>query len=85
MVRDPIWQILRDQGRNMSWLARQTGYKHGTVRRISCGYLKPSAAFRRKCAIAMSMSERYLFVSNLDGPEINAKVEGRERELSRAG
>lgn len=69
-MRDPIWALLADQGRNMKWLARVTGYRHSYVRRIACGASKPSGAFRRACVRALETPESALFFAeNYDDSE----------------
>lgn len=67
-MRDPVWALLADQGRNMKWLARVTGYRHSYVRRIACGASRPSSAFRAACAKALDVPEASLFFAeNYDG------------------
>lgn len=58
---DPLWTILRHQGRDMGWLASRTGYSHSHVRAIASGRFKPSADFRSKAAFAMDLPESVLF------------------------
>ncbi len=58
---DMIWTILKEQGRNKLWLARQIGYSHGFVRRVSCGAANASPEFRRRCAKALGLPESILF------------------------
>lgn len=58
---DPVWRILKHQGRGLEWLARKTGYAHLTVRAIACGARRPTAEFRAKCADALDMPEDVLF------------------------
>ena len=61
-MRDPIWAILRAQGRHMGWLAEQLGYSHGFVRLVACGKRPPTAEFQRRCAHALSIPASILFV-----------------------
>lgn len=61
-MRDPIWGILKYQGRSMSWLARTTGYAHSYVRKLACGVYRPSSAFRTKASMALMMPESSLFL-----------------------
>lgn len=60
--RDPIWNILREQGRKMPWLARKIGYRYSYVRKVACGDCLPSSEFRSACASALDMPEAVLFV-----------------------
>ena len=61
-MTDPIWAILRAQGRHMGWLAEQLGYSHGFVRLVACGRRPPTAEFQRRCARVLSIPASILFV-----------------------
>lgn len=59
---DPIWRVLRYQGRSTAWLARVTGYAPTYVRKIACGAKRPSQAFKDKACLALGMPVDSLFL-----------------------
>jgi hypothetical protein len=62
--RDPLWGVLRDQGRyNLVWLARTTGYSHSHVKAMAAGSQPASPRFRAACARVLGMREQDLFHS----------------------
>lgn len=64
---DPIWAVLREQGRNLKWLARRMGYSHGYVRGVACGMDPVTAAFRQRAANALDLPVGVLFSSPRSG------------------
>lgn len=54
-------QVMRDQGRQGKWLARQTGVSMSLVTRIRKGQRTPTPEFRAKAAAALGVSEPDLF------------------------
>jgi hypothetical protein len=60
-MRDPIWLILREQGRSMVWLARKIGYSHSHTKGVAIGLQPASARFRAACAVALDLPESVLF------------------------
>lgn len=67
---DPIWGIMEHQGRTLAWLARRTGYSHTHVKNVKGGHQNASAEFRRRCAAALDIPEKYLFQPDpADAPE----------------
>jgi hypothetical protein len=81
-MQDPIWEILKYQGRSMSWLARTTGYAHSYVRKIKCRFNRPSKKFREKCSAALMMPEASLFLlrdlpaSESGQPSLSQRIAG---------
>lgn len=61
-MRDPIWSILREQGRyNLVWLAEKTGYSHSHVKALASGRFPAPKAFRERCTALLGIPERHLF------------------------
>jgi transcriptional regulator with XRE-family HTH domain len=59
-IAHPIWQILREQGRNNVWLAKRTGYRYTYVRQMACGAEPVTAEFRRRAAEVLNVPESIL-------------------------
>jgi lambda repressor-like predicted transcriptional regulator len=59
--RQPVFDILREQGRLLTWLARKSGYSHSHVKAVAAGIFPPSAKFRKACADALGLPEADLF------------------------
>lgn len=64
-TRDPIWQILADEGRRQSWLAERIGYDQAHISRIKSGLLTATPTFRARCAEALGRPESELFYGRL--------------------
>lgn len=62
-MRDPIWAVLKHQGRSLKWLARRTGYSYPHVKGVANGQQNVSDEFRRRCAAAMDLPESVLFIA----------------------
>lgn len=70
----PIFGLLRDDGRQMTWLARQTGVSAQYVRAIKCGLQRPGARFRAECARVMGRPDSELFHGVLNGRDEPAET-----------
>lgn len=54
-------RVMREQGRQGRWMARQTGVSDALVTYIRKGERVPSPEFRRKAAEALGVDESVLF------------------------
>lgn len=67
-MRDPVWDIMDDQGRSLRWLADVTGFSRDHVAHVACGDRPATAAFRAACSRALHIRESLLFLPlNYDG------------------
>jgi hypothetical protein len=56
-----LWGILADQCRTMAWLAARTGMTACHIRHIKMGTRAATPEFRKRCAVALSLSQTILF------------------------
>ena len=68
-MRDPIWAIMDDEGRRISWLAQRAGYTRVYLSYVKAGKRHGSARFRARCAAALGRSVAELFA---DAKEVTA-------------
>jgi hypothetical protein len=79
-ARHPVFRIvMHDQGRSLTWLARETRFSHSYVKQVSAGLEKGSPRFRAACAALLGMSEAMLFHADSSAPP------HKEAESTRAG
>lgn len=57
----PLSEVLAQQERSYSWLARRTDKSPSYVLRVVKGERRPSADFRAKAAVALNVPESVLF------------------------
>ncbi len=70
----PIKGIMRNEGRKLAWLARETGYSNTYVIYALAGRWNPSHAFRQRCAEVLGRSIEDLFYET-SGPVVPRKNE----------
>lgn len=68
-ARHPVFRIvMHDQGRSLTWLARETGFSHSYVKQVSAGLEKGSPRFRAACATLLGVPEHELFHAISNAP-----------------
>lgn len=73
----PIWDIVMvEQGRQLKWLARETGYTPEHVRGVKAGFHGASARFRAECARVLGIDESVLFHGRPASPGRRASRSG---------
>lgn len=61
-MKQPLGDVLREQGRKQTWLGRRIDYSPAHITRVIQGDVPASSEFRRRCAEALDMDEADLFV-----------------------
>lgn len=89
-ARHPVFRIvMHDQGRSLTWLARETGFSHSYVKQVSAGLEKGSPRFRAACAALLGVPEHELFHAISNAPpkegDIRAGAAVRASYPRRAG
>lgn len=61
MSEHPLQTVLREQGRNQRWLARQIGISEFQLSRMLHGHIATPEAVQQACASALGVPVRMLF------------------------
>jgi transcriptional regulator with XRE-family HTH domain len=59
--RDPVWDILEQQGRRQVWLAARAHISNSLVTRMKQGTRRATPTVRRRIAAALDLPEAVLF------------------------
>ena len=59
--RQPVFDVLDEQGRNMRWLSRATGVSYWTIISVKYGRRSAGPEFRRQAARVLGLPESALF------------------------
>jgi hypothetical protein len=85
--RHPVFDIVMiEQGRSLTWLARETRYSHGHVKNMAAGLQSAGPRFRAACARVLNIPESVLFhdgVSSASPPEEIPEPELQTAALAR--
>lgn len=65
----PILDVLADQGRKATWLAKRTGYSNEHLSRVFHRRLPATPTLRLACALALGLPESELFHCDVGTPE----------------
>ena len=66
--RDPVWDILEQQGRRQVWLAARAHISQSLVTRLKQGSRRASPVVRTRIAAALDLPESVLFVPRHETP-----------------
>ena len=63
MVPQPIWAIMREEGRTLRWLARRMRYNERHIYSVKSLHRPATAQFRQRAALALGRPESELFTA----------------------
>ncbi len=69
-MAEPIWEIMRDEGRTLRWLARRAGYGEVHLYEVRAGRRHATARLRQACATALGRPASELWLA--DREEVTA-------------
>lgn len=52
-----LHDVMRDEGRNFSWLSKTSGFSHYHISRVANGHERPSKHFRQRIAAVLGIPE----------------------------